>query len=105
MTPEELDRALELHKTCTPTEVRAKLSASRRRRRVAGPDLKTVRRALGGSTFRRARTGTRGAQPKLAAVNLWSLDADRNKLAKTARGKSEVHVADIMKASGVDPSS
>ena len=107
MTPKELDRAFELSKKCTPTEVHAKLSASRRGRGLVGPDLTTVRRALGGSTFRRGGKETRGAKPKLTAVNLRSLDSSRKKLVKKARGKEEVHITDIMKASRVnhvDPS-
>ena len=107
MTPQELDRAFNLSKKCTPTEVHAKLSASRRGRGLAGPDLTTVRRALGGSTFRRGGKETRGAKPKLTAVNLRSLDSSRKKLVKKARGKKEVHITDIMKASRVnhvDPS-
>ena len=102
MTPKELDRAFELSKKCTPTEVHAKLSASRRGRGLVGPDLTTVRRALGGSTFRRGGKETRGAKPKLTAVNLRSLDSNRKKLVKKARGKREVRITDIMKASRVD---
>ena len=102
MTPQELDRAFNLSKKCTPTEVHAKLSASRRGRGLAGPDLTTVRRALGGSTFRRGGKETRGAKPKLTAVNLRSLDSSRKKLVKKARGKEEVHITDIMKASRVN---
>ena len=99
MSNAELDRATALHASGkTPVEVSALLQHARTARGQPGPDLTTVRRALRGSTRKRARVETRGRKAKLTVVKLRALDAARRRLIQQAKGEREVHIKDVMKA-------
>ena len=99
MSNGELDRATALHASGkTAVEVRALLQRARAARGQPGPDLTTVRRALRGSTRQRARVETRGRKAKLTVVKLRALDAARRRLIQQAKGETEVHIKDLMKA-------
>ena len=75
-TEAELDLMQQLKAdNMAPTEIYKRLQRDRRRRRQIGPDLSTVRRALAGATFKRARVETRGGRKTLSPRNLRALDA------------------------------
>ena len=102
MSNAELDRATALHAAGkTPVEVHALLQRPRAARGQSGPDLTTVRRALRGATRKRARVETRGRKAKLTIVKLRALDAARRRLIQRAKGETEVHIEDVMKAARV----
>ena len=80
------------------------LKARRRkskRRGETGPDITTVRRAVRGTSFKRARVETRGAKKILSTANLHALDRARLRLIKKADNDSEVHWEDVMRAARV----
>ena len=85
----------------TPVEIHRQLQGARRRRRQSGPDLTSVRRALKGATFKRARVETRGGRRILSARNVRSLDAARKRLIDEAKGEKEVHWDDVIEAARV----
>ncbi len=60
-----------------PAATHDRLKKTRQRLRKAGPDLTTVRRALGGSTHKRSRAETRGGKRILSDQNLEALDRVR----------------------------
>ena len=102
MSDAELDRATALRSSGkTPVEVHALLHRARKARGQSGPDLTTVRRAIRGATRKRGRVETRGRKAKLTLVNLRALDAARRRLVKQAKGETEVHIEDVMKAARV----
>ena len=63
------------------------------------PDITTVRRAVRGTSFKRARVETRGAKKTLSTANLHALDRARLRLIKKADNDSEVHWEDVMRVS------
>ena len=78
------------------------LKARRRkskRRGETGPDITTVRRAVRGTSFKRARVETRGAKKILSTANLHAVDRARLRLIKKADNDSEVHWEDVMRVS------
>ena len=78
------------------------LKARRRkskRRGETGPDITTVRRAVSGTSFKRARVETRGAKKILSTANLHAVDRARLRLIKKADNDSEVHWEDVMRVS------
>ena len=78
------------------------LKARRRkskRRGETGPDITTVRRAVIGTSFKRARVERRGAKKTLSTVNLHALDRARLRLIKEADNDSDVHCEDVMRVS------
>ena len=102
MSNAELDRATALHAAGkTPVEVHALLQRPRAARGQSGPDLTTVRRALRGATRKRSRVETRGRKANLTIVKLRALDAARRRLIQRAKGETEVHIEDVMKAARV----
>jgi transposase len=72
-----------------------------KRRGATGPDITTVRRAVRGTSFKRARVETRGAKKILSTANLHALDRVRLRLIKKADNDSEVHWEDVMRAARV----
>ena len=60
-------------KSDPPTEVWCKLKTDRLRKRMAGPSLTCVCRALKGMSFMRTRVKSRGRKPTLTAVNVRAL--------------------------------
>ena len=102
MSNAELDRTTALHAAGkTPVEVHALLQRTRAARGLPGPDLTTVRRALRGATGKRARVEARGRKAKVTIVKLRALDAARRRLIQRAKGETEVHIEDVMKAARV----
>ena len=78
------------------------LKARRRkskRRGETGPDITTVRRAVRGTSFKRARVETRGAKKILSTANLHAVDRARLRLIKKTNNDSEVHWEDVMRVS------
>ena len=82
-------------------EICQSLKRARAARGGSGPDLTTIRRVLRGTTRKRGGVETRGRKAKLTPVKLRSLEAARRRLIKEAKGESEVHVSDVMKAARV----
>ena len=70
-----------------------------KRRGATGLDITTVRRAVRGTSFKRARVETRGAKKILSTANLHALDRARLRLIKKADNDSEVHWEDVMRVS------
>ena len=102
MSNAELDRTTALHAAGkTPVEVHALLQRTRAARGLPGPDLTTVRRALRGATGKRARVEARGRKAKVTIVKLRALDAARRRLIQRAKGETEVHIKDVMRAARV----
>ena len=102
MTSQELDRCLALRGTGkTPVEVHAALSRTRAARGAEGPDLTTVRRALRGVAHKRGLVETRGRRLKVTPAKLRALDSARKRLIQKAKGQSEVHMDDVMRAARV----
>ena len=102
MTTQELDRCLALRGTGkTPVEVHAALSRTRAARGAVGPDLTTVRRALRGVAHKRGLVETRGRRLKVTPAKLRALDSARKRLIQKAKGQSEVHMDDVMRAARV----
>ena len=86
MSNAELDRATALHASGkTPVEVCALRQRTRTARGQPGPDLTTVRRALRGSSRKRARVDTRGPKAKLKVVKLWALGAACDRRSRAPR--------------------
>ena len=71
----------------TVLEVHARLTSDRRRARRADPDLRGVRRALKGETFKRAPRETRGRRRILSTANLRAAERARKKLIAKADGE------------------
>ena len=84
-----------------PTEIHLKMQSARRRKRMAGPSLKSVRRALKGQSFKRTGVETRGRKRSLSAVNVRALERTRKVLIKKAEGECEVHWDDVIRAARV----
>ena len=70
--------------------------ADRRRQRLAGPDLTTVRRYATGKTFKRAAVEARGRKRALSDKNLATIDRVREELITKADGDREVTWATVM---------
>ena len=66
-----------------------------------GPDITAVRRAVKGTSFKRARVETRGAKKILSTANLHALDRARLRLIQKADNDSEVHWEDVVRAARV----
>ena len=62
-----------------------------KRRGATGPDITTVRRAVKGTSFKRARAETRGAKKILSTANLHALGRARLRPTKKAGNDPEVH--------------
>ena len=60
--------------SCSPAGIHRRLVADRRRKRLAGPDLTTVRRYVKGKTFKRAAVESRGRKRVLSDTNLAAID-------------------------------
>lgn len=103
MTKIELDKAFAWQGNGhTAAEIHAKLTKLRARRDQEGPDLTTVRRTLRGKTHKRGLKETRGAKPKLTALQLRKLNTARKALIKKAKKEGEVHYEHIMEKAGVN---
>ena len=85
-------------KGVTAAEIHRKLQGGRRRKRMAGPDLSTVHRALKGASFQRTRVESRGRKRALSSVNVRALDRTRRRLITKADGDYEVHWDDVIRA-------
>ena len=68
-TRQELD-LMHLWRGLSPQEVRARLQARRDKAGIGTPNIKQVRKALAGKTFKRGAAETRGAKPKLSKTNV-----------------------------------
>ena len=82
-------------------EIHRKLHSARQKAKKDGPNITSVRRALKGATFKRARKETRGRQRILTKANLSAIDRARKRLISKANGEYEVHWEDIIKAARV----
>ena len=67
--------------------------AGRRRQRLAGPYLSTVRRHVKGKTFKRAAVEARGRKRVLSDRNFATVDRVREQLVTKAAAKLEVPLA------------
>ena len=85
----------------SPVQIHTALCKQRARKKLAEPDLTTVRRALKGKTFKRSRTETRGKKPKLTPQAVEKLNKARLQLQTKAKAEYEVHWKDIIKAARV----
>ena len=93
----ELDLMHQLHaQGASAAEIQRQVAAQRRPR--GGPDLTSVRRALRGRTFKRAKVETRGRPRSLTHINLRALNTARKRLIKKADGEYEVHWDDVIGA-------
>ena len=104
LSADELDNIQKWKTACVATRViHDRLLKARRRKSKrcgeTGPDITTVRRAVRGTSFKRARVETRGATKILSTANLHTLDRAHLRLIKKAANDSEVHWEDVMRMS------
>jgi hypothetical protein len=85
----------------TPLEIWKKLKAARSKRKVAPPDLTSVRRFLKGKTHRQDIEENRGRTPTFTRRNVLKMDKVRKELITKADGEWEVHWEDVMKKARV----
>ena len=96
-SPIELDNIHQWKsESCSPLGIHRRLVADRRRKRLAGPDLTTVRRHVKGKTFKRAAAEVRGRKRALSDKNLATLDRVRGQLITKVDGDREVTWAEVM---------
>ena len=86
----------------TATEIHCHFLRLPTKKRLAAPDLTTVRRALRGVTHKRSMKETRGPKVKLTPVQVRRLNAARKDLIHKAAGEGEVHIADVMAKAKID---
>ena len=82
-------------------DMHRRLQSARRCRREVGPNLTSVRHALKGATFKRARVETRGGRPILSAHSLKALDTARKRLITKAKSDYEIIWDDVIRAARV----
>ena len=99
-TAQELDK-MRGWRELTPQEVHQRLKRGRDQRNLATPNIKQVRKAMAGKTFKLGVAETRGAKRKLSKRNVRRLNTVRKDLIKKAKGEREVHWQDIIKAARV----
>lgn len=102
LTETELDRAFRLAGNgAVISVIRDQLAESRRKKKMEGPTIWTIRRALKCKTHKRGKKETRGRKRKLSAAQLRKLHETRARLIKEKDNDSEVHMDEVMKKARV----
>ena len=100
MSDKELDIVAKSRHLPT-TEIAERLAKVRARRGIEAPSVRSIQRAVGGSTFQRGAAEKRGRKKKLSPKNVRHINITRKSLIKEAKGEREVHWGEIIKKARV----